>query len=289
LLEARLYLPKCWFTASYKERREKKCRVPRGITFQTKPAIALELCAALWQSQLFPGQWVTCDASFGNNEAFLAQLPKEMLYLAEIACTRKVWLKQARQHLKLEAEGCTGEHLVEEKDLLQWQARKVAEGERGPIVASFARVRVYLNRERSPESERTLLLRNDPDGHIKYALSNAPEGVAMSEHVRVSVARWPIERCFEEGKSELGLDHYEHRSWPAWHRHMRLVFLAHLFLQRVRLKYKKSPGPDLAASTGLVGVEFGSPEERPHLRPELRPLSPAAQSLCLPIPSQTQT
>ena len=275
LLDARLYLPQCWFSADYQERREKKCRVPKEISFQTKPEIALELGAELWKSKLFPGQWVTCDASFGNNEAFLARLPKEMFYLAEIPCTRKVWLKAAPEHPKLEMQGCTVEQLVEGKDLLHWQARKIAEGEKGPIVASFARIRVYVSSERTAESERTLLLRNDPDGKIKYALSNAPEDMPLSELVRVSAARWPIERCFQEGKSELGLDHYEHRSWPAWHRHMRLVFLAHLFLLRLRLKYKKSTCADAAPSAGPIGVESSSPERPAELCSEFRSLSPA--------------
>jgi SRSO17 transposase len=287
LLDARLYLPQCWFSEAYRERREQKCRVPKEVVFQTKPQIALELCNELWKTKLFPGQWVTCDASFGNNEAFLAQLPEGMLYLAEISCTRKVWLKHAPQHPAWETAGGTVEQLVDEEDLLHWQSRKIAEGEKGPIVASFARVRVYLSPQRTPESERTLLLRNDPDGRIKYALSNAPESVAMSELVRVSAARWPIERCFQEDKSELGLDHYEHRSWAAWHRHMRLVFLAHLFLTRLRLKYKKSPGPDVAASSSLAGMELASPDARPRLRPGLRPLPSIAQPLRLPIPSQT--
>jgi len=276
LLEARLYLPQAWFGEDYKLRRENKCRVPEKIQFQTKPELALDLCVELWKDKLFPGQWVTCDASFGNNEDFLAKLPKEMFYLAEIPCTRKVWLKAAPQHPNLETDGCTVEQLVEEKDLLQWQSRKIAEGERGPIVASFARIRVYLNSERTVASERTLWLRNNPDGTIKYALSNAPESTAMSQLVRVSAARWPIERCFQEGKSELGLDHYEHRSWPAWHRHMRLVFLAHLFLLRLRLKYKKSPSADAAASTSVTGVEFASSEESTALHPQLRLISPAA-------------
>ncbi len=259
LLEARLYLPQCWFTDEFQERREDKCRVPQEITFQTKPQIAQQLCAELWQEKLFPGQWITCDVSFGNNEGFLAQLPKEMYYLAEIACTRKVWVQRAPGHPELETEGCPVEQLVQAKDLLHWQARPIAEGARGPIVASFARIRVYLDPQRTAESERTLVLRNNPDGQIKYALSNAPEDLPMSELVRVSAARWPIERCFQDDKSELGLDHYEHRSWTAWHRHMRLVFLAHLFLLRLRLQYKKSPGADLAASPGLAGVEFASP------------------------------
>lgn len=273
LLEARLYLPQGWFTEEYQVRREKKCRVPQDITFQTKPDLALQLCAEIWKGKLFPGQWVACDASFGNNEGFLAQLPKEMLYLAEVPCTRKVWLKQAPEHPELETEGCTVEQLVEQKDLLHWQSRKIAEGEKGPLVASFARVRLYVSRERTAESERTLLLRNDPDGRIKYALSNAPENIALSELVRVSAARWPIERCFQEGKSELGLDHYEHRSWPAWHRHMRLVFLAHLFLLRLRLKYKKSPRTDAPSSSRPVGMESASSEGRAQLRSDFRSLS----------------
>jgi hypothetical protein len=165
------------------------------------------------------------------------------------------------------------EYLIEQKGLLQWQPRKIAEGEKGPIVAGFARVRVYLNSQRTPESERTLLLRNDPNSQIKYALSNAPESTSFGELVRVSAARWPIERCFQENKSELGLDHYEHRSWPAWHRHMRLVFLAQLFLLRLRLKYKKSPRPDAAADPCVAGMEFTPSQERTQLRADLCSLS----------------
>ena len=51
--------------------------------------------------------------------------------------------------------------------------------------------------------------------------------------------RWPIEQCFEEGKSHLGMGDYEHRSWPAWHRHMTYVFLGLHFLLRLRLDNKK--------------------------------------------------
>lgn len=271
LLDSRLYLPKCWFSDPYQARRE-KCRVPKEVTFQTKPEIALELFNKLWKSKLFPGQWVTCDASFGNNEDFLAGLPKELLYLAEISCTRKIWVKQAPEHPELETDGCTVEQLVRQKGLLHWYSRKIAEGEKGPIVASFARVCVYLSAERTPESERTLLSRNDPDGKIKYAFSNAPESTSLGELIRVSAARWPIERCFQENKSELGLDHYEHRSWPAWHRHMRLVFLAQLFLLRLRLKYKKSPRPDAAPSPDSDGVVSARSQTPSELQVDLRSL-----------------
>jgi SRSO17 transposase len=238
LLDSRLYLPKGWFEPAYQERRQ-RCHIPADTTFQTKPELALGLLQPLLASGQFGGHWITCDCSFGNNEPFLAQLPKGYHYLAEIACTRKVWPKASAARPKLEQAGCTVEQLVKVKSLWNWQTHKIAEGEKGPLVAAFARRRVFLSPERTPESQRWLLLRNDANGQIKFALSDAPSTTPMRELVRVSGARWPIERCFEENKSELGLDHYEHRSWTAWHRHMRLVFLAQLFLLRLQIKFKK--------------------------------------------------
>jgi SRSO17 transposase len=284
LLDSRLYLPKCWFEPEWAERR-KQCRIPQEVSFQTKPQLAVGLLQPLLKKKLFRGRWITCDCSFGNNQEFLEQMPKDFFYLAEIACTRKVWIKKAPGHRRLESEGCTVQALASTKKLLNWQTHKMAEGEKGPIVAGFARVRVYLSAERTAQSERWLVLRNDPDGQIKYALSNAPEKLAMLEFVRVSRARWPIERCFEENKSELGLDHYEHRSWTAWHRHMRLVFLAQLFLVRLRLKYKKNSGADPAASAAVNRMEFAGSETRSGVRPEIRTLSSTAQLPGLSIPS----
>lgn len=284
LLDARLYLPKCWFDADYAERRE-SCRIPTDVEFGTKPQLAIKLLKPLRESGLFAGDWVTCDASFGNNEEFLQGLPAGCRYLAEISCTRKVWIKHAPDRPHLETSGCTVEQVVEEKNLLRWESRKLAEGEKGPIVAAFARVRVYVSAERTPETERWLFVRNNPDGQIKYTLSNADEEIPMTCLIRVSIARWPIERCFQENKSELGLDHYEHRSWPAWHRHMRLVFLAQLFLLRLRRRYKKSPGPDALADPTPLGVVSTSSAANTGVRPGVRPLSSVPELSSLPLSS----
>ena len=246
LLDSRLYLPKSWLEPAYEERR-RLCHIPEDTVFQTKPELALGLLQRLLKAQEFGGRWITCDCSFGNNEAFLEQLPQDFYYLGEIACTRKVWPKACAAQPQLEKDGCTVEELSKLKHRLNWQPHKISEGEKGPLVAAFARIRVYVSAERTPESERWLLLRNDANCKIKYALSNAPQETPMRELVRVSGARWPIERCFQENKSELGLDHYEHRSWTAWHRHMRLVFLAQLFLLRLQIKFKKNSCVDPAA------------------------------------------
>jgi SRSO17 transposase len=81
--------------------------------------------------------------------------------------------------------------------------------------------------------------RSDP-GEIKYFLSNAPATTAKAELVRLAGLRWPVETAIEEAKGELGMDHYETRTWVGWHHHMTLTFLAHHFLVRLRLRLKKS-------------------------------------------------
>jgi SRSO17 transposase len=83
-------------------------------------------------------------------------------------------------------------------------------------------------------------LRKYTDGKIKYAFCNAPADISQEEIDQASLMRWPIEQCFEECKTHLGMDHYEARSWSAWYRHMLYVFIAHLFVIELRLMFKKN-------------------------------------------------
>jgi SRSO17 transposase len=75
-----------------------------------------------------------------------------------------------------------------------------------------------------------------PEAEIKYYLSNAPVQCPHTTLIRMSGLRWPIQTALEEGKSELGMDHYETRTWRGWHHQMTLTFLAHHFLLRMRLR-----------------------------------------------------
>jgi hypothetical protein len=75
---------------------------------------------------------------------------------------------------------------------------------------------------------------------LKFYFTNAPADIPLLQLVRVTGMRWPIETIFEEAKGEVGMDHYETRSWLGWHHHMLLSFLAHHFLVRLRLKFKDS-------------------------------------------------
>jgi SRSO17 transposase len=75
------------------------------------------------------------------------------------------------------------------------------------------------------------------DGDIRYSISNLPEDTPSDTFTEFAKMRWPIEQCFEECKSDLGLDHFEGRSYHGWHRHVLIVFVVHLFLQMMRKKY----------------------------------------------------
>ncbi len=133
----------------------------------------------------------------------------------------------------------------------------LAEGANGPIYGFVVRTRVFVGDESKTAKERWLYLRKDPKtDEIKYCLSNAPVETPLKEMIRVCMLRWPIEQSFQEGKSELGMGDYEHRSWPAWHRHMTFVFLAQLFLLRMRGVLKKNDSSHVAANPHAVGGRF---------------------------------
>jgi SRSO17 transposase len=241
LLESRLYLPPVWFEPGFAERR-RQCRIPKERAFETQQQVALELLSPLLKTQRFGGHWIACDDGFGNQEDFLEQIPKDFYYLAEIAGTRQVWLRETGLSEKFKTEGCAVEQLLQIQPLLDWQTYPLSE--KGLIPATWARRRVYVSVEPTPSSERWLLLRRQADGQIHYALSNAPAEIPWSDLVGASGARWSVARCFQEGKSTLRFDRYEHRSWTAWHRHMRLAFLAQLFLLGLQIKSKNKSSLD---------------------------------------------
>ena len=98
--------------------------------------------------------------------------------------------------------------------------------------------------------------------------------------------RWPIEQCFQEGKSQLGMNRYEHRSWPAWHRHMLYVFLALHFLMALRIRLKKSPYADTATGKAIIGLRSTAEIPDSQGRSENRALPLEAQPGSLYLASQ---
>ena len=266
LLNCQLYMPESWFFKEQQKRRIANL-VPKDLVLKTKPQIAVRLIDQVMASGGFPTRWIGCDATFGSDIDFLNALPRDLYYFADIRCDTLVFTKKpkiglppykgrGRRPSKLKVlagqpKAKTVSQIASSKRL-SWKPVIVAEGTKGPIVAKVARIQVYLARQGLPVGDRQwLFLRKNTDGKIKYAISNAPKQIPFAELIKASTMRWPIEQCFQEGKGQLGMDNYEHRSWPAWHRHMIYVFLALHFLLRMRLKFKKNSFADATASSPI--------------------------------------
>jgi SRSO17 transposase len=254
LLEGQLFMPEAWFTEEYASKR-KACGVPEGLTMQTKPEIGLSLLKRAVERKTVPFAWVAADALYGDSSAFrdgVAALHK--WYFTEVRCTSLIWQCRPTVHLpawkgrgrrptRLQLRQPTNHPLSVEQLAAQllpqhWTQATIKEGSKGPIVCNFAFVRIVEARAGLPGPELWLVIRRNLDNpsQLKFYFSNAPATLAVTELVRISGMRWPIEIIFEEAKGEVGFDHYELRSWLGWHHHMLLTALAHHFLVRLRLR-----------------------------------------------------
>lgn len=241
LVGSRLYVPQVWFTESYAERR-KKCGMPETLYFQSKIQIALTLLEAQLTAGLIPCRWIGCDSFFGTDSRFRDTVAGwGKLYLADVRSSTLVWPAAGVEENR-EGRARTVSQ-IGESESSEWERVVLAEGSKGPVVADVSIQRVRENRDRRPGEELWLIIRRLEGGKLKYYLSNAPGEISQKELRRALLMRWPIEQCFEDGKKYLGMDHYEHRTWNSWHRHMLYVSLALLFLLRVRLAFKKKLQP----------------------------------------------
>ena len=114
-----------------------------------------------------------------------------------------------------------------------WRRLSCGAGSKGERVYDWARVRA---RTVDGERLRWLVARRsitDPSA-ISYYIASASRETRLSELARVAGARWAVEESFETAKGEVGLDHYEVRSWAGWYRHITLAMLAHAYLSVVR-------------------------------------------------------
>lgn len=256
LIEGQLFMPESWFDEEHADKRT-ACGVPEELRPQTKPEIGLELLRRAIQRGDLPFAWVAADELYGDSPAFrdgVAELNK--WYFTEIRCTTSIWHSRPAVYMP-EWQG-RGRHptrlrlrnpqdrpihvqeLVRSIPKEDWITATIKEGSKGPIVCDFAFLRITESRGNLPGPEIWLVIRRNLDDptEVKFYFSNAPVDMPLIDFVRISGMRWPIEIIFEEAKGEVGLDHYEMRSWLGWHHHMLLVALAHHFLVRLRVRFQ---------------------------------------------------
>lgn len=251
LIDRALYIPEKWFGEEYAERWQ-KCGIPEELEFKTKIQMASAMIQKAVDSGLFPARWLGADSFFGNNQEFLDAIPPGLSYFADVHATKLVFTKMSvvttpeysgrgRKDLKPKAsESPLSVTAIANDGQYPWSKVILAEGAKGPIIADVKCLRVVECRDGLPGNSIWLYIRRHEDGQIKFSLSNAQANTPLEQLHKVATMRWPIEQCFEECKSYLGMDHIESRSWNSWNRHMLFVMMAHLFVQELRIRFKKN-------------------------------------------------
>lgn len=265
LVDRRLYVPEEWFAAAHAGRRQ-ACGVPAHVPFQTKPQLAWEMIQALQARGALPFRYVTMDEGFGRNTALLDHVAAaDLIYLAEVPHDTRVWRERPTPP---PADPVPGVRLIDPPPLPErvdalaqqipataWQPVTLKEGSKGPLRVQVACLRVIAVRDGLPGPAVWLVLRRGltSEAELKTYLCNAPADVPRRTLIWLLGMRWPIELAIREGKDELGMDHYEVRSWRGWHHHLTLTFLAHHFLvwQQIQLGGKitrPNPAPGAPAA-----------------------------------------
>lgn len=249
-----LYLPEEW--CEDPERRA-KAKIPDDLTFKTKPELGAELIerAAAWQVARAP---VLGDSAYGDNTELRERLQKAGIeYVLSVSAQTSAFdpetkfvvgerkrasgrpPSRARPDRKPQPIGALIERLGPEA----WQSVTLRDGPDGePVSSRFAFLRVragnrYSKRKPWPPPEEWLIAEwpEGADEPSDYWLSNLPADAEPERLARLARLRWKVELDYRQLKGELGLDHYEGRSWLGWHHHTALVTAAHGFLALERL------------------------------------------------------
>jgi SRSO17 transposase len=266
-LDLRLYLPEGWLDD---ERRLDKAGVPEGDRRPlSKPEIALELLDRV-RAEGLPGWAAVADAGYGASGDFRDGLEARGLsYIAGVTGDFVVFTREPEWEYPGAPRPAGGRPRTRPR-LAEGSPRPVPlgelakavrlrrvtwrEGTKGKLSGRFARLRVWPGQgwqagECAGEGPLWLLIEEQADGKLKFAFSNLPEGTGMKKAVRLWKSRWPVEQGYQQMKEELGLDHFEGRSWRGFHHHAAMVILAYGFLLLERHRAQEHP-----AQRGKKGV-----------------------------------
>jgi SRSO17 transposase len=258
LVDKRLFIPKKWFGDDFLERR-KKSEMPAETVFQPKAKLASEMLTALSEEDILPFKYVIADSLYGASPEFIGAveaLPGKT-YFVSVPKDTQCWLKRPMTITKdyrwagkkrrkrvlaaPDTKPLSVEDLAGNMNDYFWYRRKVSEGTKGPIVYEFTRRQVIVSAAGLPKKTLLLLIRRTlgDDPQYSYFISNAMMSTRLETLVWLGGLRWAIEQCFQETKTELGMDHYEVRKFPGWHHHIITCMLAHFFLWHLKIRMGK--------------------------------------------------
>jgi SRSO17 transposase len=254
VVSLRLFLPESWTSDT---RRLRRAGVPEDAqAYRTKPEIALAEIDRVRAVGLRFG-CVLADAGYGLSALFRQALTerglkwvvgipfKQKVYPADVAMIFPVADRgRPRQRHVPDRPSVTAQAML---DGMPWRTLSWRNGTKGPLRARFAAVRVRvadgpaqrigtMGAQHVPGEEVWLIGERRSTGERKYYLSNLPAGTPLKQLAAAIKARWACEQAHQQLKEELGLDHFEGRSWTGLHRHALMTMIAYAFLQSRRLQ-----------------------------------------------------
>ncbi|HEX6481633.1 MAG TPA: IS701 family transposase [Ktedonobacteraceae bacterium] len=265
LIDRELYLPLDW---TDDRERCQAAGIPASVRFQTKTELARRMLARLWDAQV-PMAWVVADTVSGGNLDLRTWLEDQGYpYVLAVACNEPVGIVTPDGVRRRVEAAHVETFLLAARD---WQRLSMSEGTKGPRLFDWAAVPM-LHRWEDDGCHWVLIRRSLTDPSEKaYYFVFAPKGTTLLEMVAAIGARWHIEEEFENGK-DLGLDHYELRSFTGWYRHITLVLVVLAFLTSICATERFSPSPPARPAVLPLTV----PEVRHLLAPLIWPSSSSA-------------
>jgi len=233
-----LYLPKDW-TADGERRRE--ARIPDDVVFKTKIELAIDMITRAVEDKV-PGEVVLFDAAYGVSADLRNVVRMYGLDIgAAVSASTKVRLLDQAGHAEGDAVGV--QQLGLELGPKAFRRITWREGTRRKMHSRFCFRRVSAAHEDgtlAEDRESLWLMMEWPDGEpkpTKFILTSLPRRMSKKRIVRVMKERWRTERVYEDLKSELGLDHFEGRSFPGWHHHVSVVLCCNAFIVAERVRH----------------------------------------------------
>jgi SRSO17 transposase len=221
----RLYIPESW---AQDRPRCRRAHIPNDVEYAPKWCLALEMIEQALASGL-PTGVVLADCDYGNKTAFRDTLNALGLqYAVEVQSTTMVRACVGNRVGDRMSVGELGTALRPKLRSVTWR-----EGSKTELRSRFARLRVVVDRDDGLPRQSQWLLVEWPDNEnapTKFVLATMPKSTSCKKLVRTFKERWRIERSYEDLKGELGLDHYEGRSFVGWHHHISVVLACYAFL-----------------------------------------------------------
>lgn len=222
-LDRELYLPKAWTDDT---QRCAEAGVPEEVCFATKLQLGRRMLARAFTANV-PARWVAGDSVYGNDSQMRSWLDqRRQAYVLGVTAQLRLWTGQKREWAS---------EVVRSWPDSKWQQLSCGAGSKGERVYEWAQMVI---RKGDDGWQRWLLARRslNDSNEVSYYVVGGPKQTTLEEMAQVAGTRWAIEESFETGKGEVGLDHYEVRSWKGWYRHITLAMLAHAYLTVMRAR-----------------------------------------------------